>query len=142
MLVKVLVVDDYAPFREFVSSALRNKRNLQTVAEASDGLEAIRKAEKFRPELILLDIGMPELSGMEVAPRIRSLLPNSKILFVSQESSPDIVQEAFASGASGYVVKADAAQDLLAAVEAVLQGKHFVGARFAGLDLILSHTSI
>lgn len=91
-----------------------------------DGLEAVQKAEELRPDLILLDIGLPTLNGIEVARRIRKLSPESKIIFVSQESSADVVQAALALGAQGYVVKAQAATDLVAAVEAVLAGKTFV----------------
>jgi DNA-binding NarL/FixJ family response regulator len=124
--VRVLVVDDYEPFRRFVSSTLGEKPALEIVGEPSDGLEAVRRAEELKPDLILLDIGLPTLNGFEVARQIRELAPESKIIFVSQESSSDVVQAALSLGAWGYVVKARAGSDLLAAVEAVLQGKHFV----------------
>jgi DNA-binding NarL/FixJ family response regulator len=81
---------------------------------------------ELKPDLILLDIGLPTLHGFEVARQIRELVPESKIIFLSQESAADIVQEAFTVGAWGYVVKATARSDLLAAVEAVLSGKKFV----------------
>jgi DNA-binding NarL/FixJ family response regulator len=99
---------------------------LQIIAEVSDGLEAVRKAEERQPELILLDIGLPKLNGMEAARRIRTLSPNSRIIFVSQESDPAIVEEALNLGASGYVEKTKAASDLVAAVDAVLDGRQFV----------------
>jgi DNA-binding NarL/FixJ family response regulator len=124
--VRVLVVDDFEPFRQFVSAALGKRPDLQVVGEASDGLEAVQKAVELKPDLILLDIGLPTLHGFEVARRIRELVPESKIIFLSQESAADIVQEAFTVGAWGYVVKATARSDLLAAVEAVLSGKKFV----------------
>jgi len=124
--VRVLVVDDYEPFRRFVCSTLEKRLNLQVVCEASDGLEAVRRAEELKPDLILLDIGLPKLNGLQTAQEIRKLAPESKIIFVSQESSPDLVQEALSLGAWGYVVKTRAGNDLLAAVEAVLLGKHFV----------------
>jgi DNA-binding NarL/FixJ family response regulator len=124
--VRILVVDDYEPFRRFVCSTLAERPGFQIVGEASDGLAGIRKAEELQPDLILLDIGLPTLNGMEAARRIRKLAPDSKIIIVSQESSADVVQEALSLGASGYVVKTRAATELLAAVEAVLMGKHFV----------------
>jgi DNA-binding NarL/FixJ family response regulator len=124
--IRVLVVDDYEPFRRFLCSVLGKNPALQIVCEVSDGLEAVQKAEELKPDLILLDIGLPTLNGIEVARRIRTLIPESKIIFVSQESSPDVVQAALSLGAWGYVVKAKAGTDLVAAVEAVLLGKRFV----------------
>ena len=103
--VRVLVVDDYEPFRRFVCSTLGKSSDLQVIGEADDGLEAIHKAEELQPDLIVLDIGLPTLNGIEAARRIRKLSPESKILFVSQESSADVVQEALRIGALGYVVK-------------------------------------
>jgi len=124
--IRILVVDDYEPWRRFVSSTLCKKRELQVICEASDGLEAVRRAEELQPDLIVLDIGLPKLNGIEAARRIRKLSPESEILFVSQESSADVVQEALSLGALGYVVKAHAGSELLGAVEAVCQGSQFV----------------
>jgi DNA-binding NarL/FixJ family response regulator len=121
--VRVLVVEDYEPFRRFICSTLGKKPELQVIGVASDGLEAVQRAEELQPDLILLDIGLPILNGIEACRRIRTLSPNSKILFVSQESSRDVVQEAFNVGALGYVVKAHAGSELLDAVEAVREGR-------------------
>jgi DNA-binding NarL/FixJ family response regulator len=123
--VRVLVVEDYLPFRRFICSILETTPNLQIIGEVSDGIEAVSNAEKLKPNLILLDIGIPMLNGIEAARRIREVSPESKILFVSQESSADIVQEAFRVGAMGYVVKTHAGSELLAAVDAVCQGRQF-----------------
>src|SRR5580700_7137784 len=125
--VRVLVVEDFEPFRQFVCSTVGDSSELQVICEVSDGLEAVQKAEELQPDLILLDIGLPTLNGIEVARRIRKLSPESKIIFVSQESSAEVVQEALALGALGYVVKAHAGGELLAAVGAVLAGSQFVG---------------
>ena len=125
-LVRVLVVEDYEPFRRFVRSTLEKRPELQVVAEVSDGLEALQKSEELQPDLILLDIGLPRLNGIEAARRIRKLAPESKIIFLSQESSADVVQEALSSGACGYVVKAYAGIELLAAVDAVREGRPFL----------------
>jgi DNA-binding NarL/FixJ family response regulator len=124
--VRILVVEDFAPFRQFIGSALARRSDLQIVGEATDGKEAVQKAEELQPDLILLDIGLPTLNGIEAAQRIHQVAPESKIIFVSQESSADVVQKALNSGAQGYVVKTKAASDLLAAAEAVLNGKQFL----------------
>jgi len=129
--VRVLLVDDFKEFRRYVASTLRERPELQVICEASDGLEAIQKAAELQPELIVLDIGLPKLNGLAAAEQIRKLSPKSKIVFLSVESSPDVVQAAFTMGAWGYVVKMDAENDLIAAVSAVLRGKKFVGRRFA-----------
>jgi DNA-binding NarL/FixJ family response regulator len=124
-LVRVFLVEDFEPFRRFIRTTLEGTQ-LQIVAEVSDGLEAVQKAEELQPDLILLDIGLPSLNGIEAARRIRKLAPQSKIVFVSQESSADVIEEALNSGALGYVVKAHAGSDLLAAVEAVRERRMFV----------------
>jgi DNA-binding NarL/FixJ family response regulator len=126
--VRVLVVDDYEPFRRFVCSMLKRRPALQVIGEASEGSEAAQQAEELQPDLILLDVGLPILNGIDVARRIRKLSPGSKIIFVSQESSADVVQEAFLLGALGYVVKIGAGSELLTAVDAVLRGRRFVSA--------------
>ena len=131
---RVLIVEDSEPFRNFICSTLGKRPELQIVDQVSDGLQAVRRAEELRPDLIVLDIGLPSLNGIEAARQIRKLSPKSKILFVSQESSADVVREALGTGASGYVVKTDAGRELLEAVSAVLRGEQFVGRRFAGHD--------
>jgi DNA-binding NarL/FixJ family response regulator len=133
-VVRVLVVDDYEPFRRFVCSTLGRRQDLQVIGEVSDGLEAVHKAERLRPDLVLLDLGLPILNGIEAAQRIRMLSPDSKILFVSQESSSAVVQEALGAGACGYVIKTDARSELLTAVDAVLLGEQFLGCRFSSHD--------
>jgi DNA-binding NarL/FixJ family response regulator len=136
--VRVLVVDDFEPFRRFVGSVLQELPAVQVICEVSDGLEAVQKAEELQPDLIVLDLGLPKLNGLEAARQIRKLSPNSKILFLSQESSADVVQEALGLGAFAYVVKSDAGSELLTAVCDVLRGEKFVGLRFAGHDSTLS----
>ena len=129
---RVLVVEDQEPFRRFVCSTLEKRPELQIVCEVSDGQDAVRKSGELHPDLILLDVGLPSLNGIEAARQIRKLSHKSKILFVSQESDADVVQEAFRIGALGYVAKINSGSDLLPAVEAVCQGKRFVSAGLAG----------
>ena len=128
--IRVLVVEDSENFRKFICSTLAER--MKIVGEETDGLQALQKAGKLRPDLILLDIGLPSLNGIEVARQILKLSPKSKILFVSQESSVDVVREALGTGAHGYVVKIDAGSELLIGVSAVLRGDQFVSRRFAG----------
>ena len=128
-VVRILVVDDYEPFRQFLHRKMQSRPELQIVGEASDGLQAVRKAEELQPDLILLDIGLPKLNGIEAARRILTSAPQSRIIFVSQESSPDIVQAALCLEDCGYVMKSNAGHDLLATVDAVLEGSHAISAR-------------
>lgn len=124
--IRILVVEDFAPFRQFIHSTLAERPDLQVICEVADGLEAVQKAEVLKPDLILLDIGLPTLNGIEAARQLRKLAPASKIIFVTQESSADVMQEALSLGAWGYVLKTRAGIDLLAAVEAVISEKCFV----------------
>ena len=119
-------MEDFEPFRQIIRSILEKRPELQVIGEVSDGLEAIQKAEELKPDLILLDLGLPTLNGIEAARRIRKLVPESKIIFVTQESSADVMQECLSLGAWGYVVKTRVASELLAAVEAVISGKQFI----------------
>lgn len=125
--VTVLVVDDYEPFRRFIRTELADPK-FRIVEEASDGFQAVRDAEELQPDLILLDLGLPQLNGMEAAARITKVAPRSKILFLSQEGSSDVVQAALSVGALGYVHKSRAHGDLLLAIESVLSGRQFVSA--------------
>jgi DNA-binding NarL/FixJ family response regulator len=129
--VRILVVDDHEPIRRFVSSTLSEQTNLRVIGEVADGLEAVHQAERLQPDLILLDIGLPGLNGIDAARRIGKLAPNARIIFLTQESSADVVREAFSLGAWGYVVKFQALKELLMAVESVIQNKQF---RSSALD--------
>ncbi len=130
---KILVVDDSDRFRQFLVLSLRRRAEFQCIYEASDGLEAVERAEELKPDLILLDIGLPGVNGIEAGRRIQKVSPSSKILFVSLESSADVVQEALQLGAHGYLLKADAARELLPAVDAVLQGRQYLSRRLPGI---------
>ena len=136
--ISVLVVDDFDPFRQYLCSSLQETSDRFVCWEASDGLEAVRQAKELQPDLILLDIGLPKLNGISAARQIAKVSPASKILFVSQESSTDVVREAFRVGAWGYIVKTDLASELLTAVNAVLDGTRFVANRFERREFILN----
>lgn len=134
--IRTILVDDYAPWRGFLRCTLRAHEEFEAIAECSDGPEAIQKAQELQPDLILLDIGLPTLNGIEAARHIREVSPGSKILFVSQNRSPEIVEEGLSTGAEGYVVKSDAARDLFPAIKAIFEGKRFISASLAGHFLV------
>lgn len=126
--VRVLVVDDYAPWMNFVSAALETIPQFQVVGEAKDGLTALQKVVELNPDLVVLDIGLPDISGISVAQQIRDMAPNIRILFLSENTAPNIVRAALCTGAQGYVVKSSAARELLPALDALLLDCYFVSA--------------
>src|SRR5207302_10148436 len=111
--VRILVVEDFEPFRTLVRAILEKNPRLHIIAEVTDGLDAVQKAAGLKPDLILLDIGLPMLNGLDAARLIRKLAPDSKILFISQEPSLEVVDDVRSLGASGYVVKTRLGSDLL-----------------------------
>jgi len=135
-MMRILIVEDFAPQRALVSSLLSNSPECQVVGEVSDGLEAIVKAQELKPDLLLMDISLPGLNGIEAARRIRKLVPASKIVFLTQESSSEVVEEAIRLGASGYVFKSEMEIDLLRAIQAVVQGQQFFSKGAIGSDTI------
>jgi DNA-binding NarL/FixJ family response regulator len=130
--IRILLVDDYKGWRNQVRLLLQGRPEWQIIFEASDGSEAVQKAEEIKPDLILLDIGLPKLNGIEAARRIRQLSPSSKIVILSMDDSLDAVQVALATGAQGYVYKARAQSDLLPAIDAALRGIQFVSSLLRG----------
>jgi DNA-binding NarL/FixJ family response regulator len=134
-MTRAIVVDDYEKWRRFVASTVQTYPDLQIIAEAEDGPEAVLKTLELQPDLILLDIGLPTLNGIEVARQIRSVSSMSKILFVSETSSLEIAEAALKVG-DGVVIKSEAARDLVSAVKSVLEGKRFISPRMTSLQLI------
>jgi DNA-binding NarL/FixJ family response regulator len=130
--IKILIVDDHAAWRQFVCRTIQANPAWQIIGEASDGSDAVLQAQALQPDLIVIDIGLPILNGIEAARLIRELSPRPGILFLSENRSRDIAEAALSTGAGGYVVKSDAANDLLPAIVAVLEGNRFVSLRLAG----------
>jgi DNA-binding NarL/FixJ family response regulator len=122
---RVLIVDDYEPWRRELCSAIEANGRWLLVAEAADGASAVEQARALRPDLILLDVSLPSLNGIETAQRILAENPALRILFLSEHRSCEIVDAALGTGARGYVVKTDAARELLSAMEAVVGGRSF-----------------
>lgn len=120
---QILLVDDCKEWRERLRSMLEAIPYCEIVGEASDALDAIEKAGQLRPDMVLLDIGMPILNGIAAAPRIRQASPNSKIVFVTQESDHDIRTAALATGAKGYLLKSRVIPELASTMEALLKPK-------------------
>jgi len=133
-LVQILVVDDFEPWRQFLANRLQKVPGFRIIGMASDGSEAVQKAMELQPDLILLDLCLPKLSGIEAARRIRITSPGSQILFVSDARDPDVVQAAFSAGGRGYVLKSDAESGLLEGIETVLSGKQFVSPSLSQID--------
>ena len=118
-VVRILVVEDDSFWQETILRKLQEQRSLQVIAIAADGLEAVRNAEELQPDLVLLDIGLPRLNGIEVAKRLRKVAPAARILFVSGDPCSDI-EEALGIGPLGFVHKPNVASELLPAIQAVL----------------------
>ena len=125
-LSRIVLVDDFEPWRSYVRSVVDDHRRFEIVAEASDGMEAVRRVEELQPDLVLLDIGLPSIDGIAAARLMRSGAPGAKILFLSENRHSDIAEAALNAGGHGYVVKSDCAHDLLIAMGTVLQGEKFV----------------
>ena len=138
--IRILVVEDFEPFRAFVTSALEQHPEFEIVGEAADGLEAVSRAAELQPELIVLDISLPSLNGIAAASRIREHSPQSKVLFVSGDQAPDIVEQAFSAGAHGYLVKSEAGRHLLAAVRTILEGERYLSSSLS--DLQVNHNDL
>jgi len=130
--IRIVIVDDYERWRRQARLLFRARPEWQVIAEASDGSEAVQKAEKLKPDLVVLDIGLPKLNGIEAARRIQELSPGSKIVFLSQNNDLDLVRAALSTGVLGYVLKTDARGELLPAVDAALRGKQFVSSSIKG----------
>jgi len=125
VVLKILVVEDSDIFRRLICSKLQSRAEF-AVTQASDGVEALEKAEDHQPDLILLDIGLPRLDGLAVAKRMGGVAPVAKILFLTVESDPELIQEALRLGALGYIHKSSMEHDLLPAIYAAMAGERYI----------------
>jgi len=125
-VVRILVVDDFVPWQHLILRLLESETKLQIISTAVDGTEAVQKAEELQPDLILMDLGLPGMNGIEATRQIAIVAPGSKVLFLTHHSEPDMIQAAFDAGASGYVFKSDFNADLIPGVRAAILGQKFV----------------
>lgn len=144
-LVRILLVDDFEPWRRVASSTPNLRSDWQVVDQASNGADAVQKALELEPDLILLDFGLLAINGITVARQIRRLISKSKIVFLSENNSFDVVNEALNVGARGYLLKSDEGRQVIAAVQAVLQGNVFISEavskqHFLTRDVASDHT--
>ena len=133
--VSVLIVDDFGNWRSVVRAALHSRLAVRMFEEAENGFEAVRKSADLRPDLVVLDIGLPGLNGLEVARQIRTISPESKVVFLTENASCDLVELALNGGAKGFVIKSAFARDFIPAVEAALEGRQPLTADLNALTL-------
>jgi DNA-binding NarL/FixJ family response regulator len=133
--VRILMAEDTDLWREFVSTMLRNEPSFEIICEVLDGRKAIQMAERLQPTITLLDVGLPQINGIDAAGQIRNLAPKTRIVFLSEQRDVEIIQAALDVGCA-YVLKSDAAKDLVPAIHSAIVGEAFISRQLAGLGLV------
>lgn len=131
----ILVVDDHEIVRHGVTALLEAHPGWKVCAEATDGREAVELAKTHQPDVVILDLAMPGLNGLETTRRIRRSAPRTAVVVLTMHNSEQIAREVLQAGARGYILKSDAGRDLVQAVEAVARGQHFLTSRIAEVVL-------
>jgi DNA-binding NarL/FixJ family response regulator len=130
--IRILAVDDYAPLQRFISEMFEREKDLKIVAMASGGWEAVQIAKALHPDVILMDVSLPEMNGIEATERVREVSPESRVLFLSEHMGRDVIAGAFAAGGMGYVLKSDLLHDLIPGVRAILRGERYLSRSLRG----------
>ena len=129
---RILIAENFEPWHRYASSMLEEDQSLEIVGMASDGFEAVQKAVELKPDLVLLSVGLPKLSGVEAAKRIIKAVPGVKLLFATHVIDPEVMTKALSIGAHGYIWKMDAQRELLPAIRAIRRGEKFIGSGMKG----------
>lgn len=130
--IRVLAVDDSVRWQIYILKSFRTESDLKIVAQVGDGLQAVQKAAELCPDIIVMDLSLPSINGLEATRRIRGVSAHSKVLFFSEHSSKDLIAAAFEAGAHGYVLKSDAAFDLVTGVRAILKNEEYLSRSLRG----------
>ena len=135
--IKIILADDHRIFRKGLKSLLSEKENIEVLAEADNGSEALEKAMKYRPEIVLMDIAMPKMDGIEATRQIRERLPDTEVVILSMHAKKAYIDQVLKAGAKGYVLKDSDEENLIAAINTVHNGGYYLDSPIA--DQVLSH---
>lgn len=132
--VTIIVADDHVVIRKGLRTLLEERRGWKVVAEAANGREAVEKAARLRPDVVVMDLSMPELNGLDATRLIRKAVPNTRVLILTMHNIEELVEKTLQAGARGYVLKSDTERDLITALEAVLDNRTFFTPVAADID--------
>jgi len=132
---RLLLADDHEIVRQGLRSMLEAQRDCQVIGEAADGRQAVTMTKELNPDVVILDIGMPSLNGLEATRQILKLRPQTKVLILTMHESDSVIREVLDAGARGYILKTDAGRDLVSAVESLRRNKTFFTSRVSQMIL-------